>query len=183
MGLLTCFNTNDSFAIQKHLRATIWKLCVMSVKHNSHLQLTPFQSQSSEVCTPVYMQFYSPLCGGPVQTKLELQVLMTIVDTITASWCRSHSFYSSLPLIAWVMLFLTFFCKGVFRTQWAFCVLPSDAFSRQTGTSLCQWIKSPATSQLPGREPQWVLCLPDFFSAHRRVQQQHLKACASLKRR
>lgn len=178
-----CFNTNGGFAIQKYLWATIWKLCVMSVEHNSCLQLTPFQSQSSEVCTPVYMQFYSPLCGGPAQTKLELQVLMCIVDTTTASWGRSHSFYSSLPFIAWVMLFLTFLCKGVFRTQWAFCLHPSDAFSRQTGTSLCQWVKSPATSQLPSGEPQWLLCLPAFFSVCRRVQQQHLKACASLQKR
>ena len=182
-----CFNTKDNFAIQRltimHLWATIWKLCVMSVKHSSCLQFTPLWSQSMEVCTPVYAQFYSPACGGPAQAKMELKVLTCVVVTTTVSRCRSHIFYSSLPLIAWVMLFLTFLCEGVFRTQWAFCLTPSDAFAGQTGTSSRRWIRSPATSQLPGGEPQWVLCLPAFLSAHRRLQQQHLKECASLQRR
>lgn len=155
----------------------------MSVKLNSCLQFTPLRSQSVEVRAPVRMRFYSPACRGPAQSKVELQILMCIIVTTTVSWCRSHSFYSSLPLIARVMLFLTFLCEGVFRIQWTFCLTPSDAFSGQTGTSLCQWIRSPATSQLPGGEPQWVLCLPAFLSAHRRLQQQHLKACASLQKR
>lgn len=149
MGLLMYFNIKDNFAIQRlmfmHLQATIWKLCVTPVKLNSCLQFTPLRSQSTEVCTAVYMQFYSSACGGPTQTNVELQVLMCIIVTTTDSWCRSHSFYSSLLLIAWVMLFLTFLCEGVFRTQWTFCLTPSDAFSGQTGTSLCQWIRSPTT--------------------------------------
>lgn len=181
------FNTKDNFAIQRltfmHLQATIWKLCVMSVKLHSCLQFTPLRSQSTEVRTPVYMQFYSPTCGGPAQTKMELQVLMCIVVATTVSRCRSHGFYSSLPLIAWVMLFLTFPCEGVFRTQWTFCLTPSDAFCWQTGTSSYRWIRSPATSQLPGGERQWVLCLPAFLPAHKSLPQQHLKACASLQRR
>lgn len=187
MGLLAYFNTKDNFGIQRltftHLWATIWKLCVTSVKLNSCLQFTPLWSRSTEVRTPVYMQFYSPTCGGPAQTNVELQVLMCIIDATTVSRRRSHSFYSALPLIAWVMLFLTFLCDGVFRTQWTFCLTPSDTFSGQTGTSSCRWIRSAATSQLPGGEPQWVLCLPAFLSAHRRLQQQHLEACASLQRR
>lgn len=126
MGLLMPFNTKDNSSIQRlmftHLRATIWKLCVISVKHNGCWKFTPLQSRSTEVCTLLYMQFYSPTFGGPVQTTVELQVLMCIV--ITVSRCRSHSFYSSLPLIAWVMLFLTFLCEGVFGTQRAFCLIP-----------------------------------------------------------
>lgn len=95
---------------------------------------------------------------------MELQVIKCIVVTTTVSWHRGQSFYSSLPLIAWVMLFLTFLCEGVLRAQWAFCFTPSNAFSGQTGTSSCQWIRSPATSQLPGEQSAWVVCLPASLS-------------------
>lgn len=178
MGLLTCSNTKDNFAIQRltfmHLWTAIWKLCVIC-KTWSLLAAHAFvKPEHGDVRT----LFHSWSCVWRPSTDQELQVLMCTIVTSTVSWFRNHSFYSLLPLIAWVMLFLTFLSEGVFRTQWAFCLTPSDAFSRQTGTSLCQWIRSPATSQLP----QWVLCLPAFLSAHRRLQQQHLKACAFSQR-
>lgn len=91
---------------------------------------------------------------------MELQVIKCIVVTSTVSWHRGQSFYSSLPLIAWVMLLLTFLCEGVLGAQWAFCLTPSDAFSGQTGASLveqefchlsaCRWATtSSMSSSLP----------------------------------
>lgn len=187
--LLMYFNTKDNFAIQKlnflNLRAAIWKVYVTSVKANSCSQFSPLRSQSMGVCTLICTQLYCPLCLGTVQPEVELQVIKCIVVTSTVSWHRGQCLYSSWPLIAWVMLFLTFLCEGVLCSAWGmlcegdFCLTPSDTFSGQTGTFSPQWIRSPATSQLSGEQPQGVVC-PAFLSAHGNLQQQHLKARVSL---
>lgn len=163
------FDTKNNFAIQRlnflNLQAAIWKVCVRSVKPNSCIQFAPWRSQSSAVCTLIYMQLYCPSSLGPVQTEVELQVIKCIVVTSTVSWHRGQSFYSSLPLIAWVMLFLTFLSEGVLGAQWIFC-LQMLSLGRQ---GLPWWIRSPATSQLSGEQPQWVVCLPASLSASQKA--------------
>lgn len=154
----------------------------MSVRLNSCLEFTSLQSLSTEVCIPIYVQFYNPICGGPAQTKVKLKALMCITITTIVTWCRSHSFYSSLLVTAWIMFFLTLLCEGMFRTKLAACPTPSNSFSMWIETSLHCQTRSPDTSQFPGAETQCLQYFSAFISAHRR-HRQRLKAWASLYRR
>lgn len=111
-----------------NLWAAIWKMRVRSVKPNSCSQFSPLRSQSLGLCTLIYTQLYCPWCLGPEQPKVELQVIKCIVVTSTVSWHRGQGFYSSLPLIVWVMLFLTSLCEGCSGHSELF-VLPLEMLS------------------------------------------------------
>lgn len=144
------------------------------------LTVRTFEKPEQGLCTLSYTRLYCPSCLGPEKPKVELQVIKCIVVTRTVSWHRGQRFYSSLPLVAWVMLLLTSLCGGVLGPQWALCLVPWDAFSGQTGTSLWRWIRSPATSQLSGEQQQWVVCLPAFLSAHRKLPTAASQSLCSL---
>lgn len=83
---------------------------VCQVCKAKELVTAPFwEAQHGGVHT--FIPSYSPCPIGPVQPKVELHVIKCIV--VTSSFThRGQSFFTSLHLIAWNMLFLTFLCWG-----------------------------------------------------------------------
>lgn len=162
------FNTKDNSSIQRlmftHLWATIWKLRVMSVKllevhtfakpEHGGLHTHSHAVLQSHIWRP--STHHDGIAGSNVHCNHNHSFMMQKPQLLQVIAINSLG-YVVLDLSLW----------GSVQDTASFLSYSSDAFSRQTGTSLCWWIRSPATSQLPGGEPQWVLGLPAFLLAHK----------------
>lgn len=162
-----------------NLWAALWKVCVTSVKPNSWSQFTPLTSQSMGLCTLIYMDLYCPSClgctawGGIAGYKVHCSnnhSFMTQRPKLLQLIAINSLGYVVLDLSVWggaqgTVSFLFYPFKCFLWADWDFLV-SVDQESCHFPASRWAISMSGVSSSLP--------------VAHRRLQQQHLKACPSL---